>query len=468
MNARSVAEALKQARAGQSGGSTLHPDEAISQQPWEESDPDPDLPALPADFWTQRRTLAHIRDAAHSRAVSAEPVFAASLCRIASQVGRGTVVDTGIKVPARLNLFAGIVGSAGANKSTSMEIAAKLLPWQPTGWITESEHDEYVERGLGSGEGITEAFMGAVAVRTDAPGRPPKVRQQVRHNALLTADEGGYLVTALDRQGASLGPLLREAWSGSRMGQQNGSSDTSRDVRDHCLGIIVGFQPSTAARLLSGLEMELGTPQRFLWVPARTPRPKVRPQDPGELRWKPTGPDTSLRVPWGITEALEAADARDLTVPLVHRHRPLMTAKLAGLMAVLEQHDSVTQEDWELAEVLYAWSHDVLAALMAHAEEQTENTKQADREDRAKGAALSKLSSANVDMDRMRVARVLVRKAALIEVQHGRAATRRELKDATASRDRHLFQAALDHALRGQFALEQREGETGYRAVPPE
>lgn len=429
-------------------------------------DADPDLPALPAAFWTARPVLAHIRDYAQARGASADPVLVAVLCRVAALVRRGTVVDTGLLVPPRLNLFGGLVGGSGRGKSTSMALADQLLPYSGEAWQVAEVDDapEFIERGLGSGEGICEAFIGARPARTGSPGRPRMVRSQVRHNALLTADEGGYLVAALDRQGASLGPLLRAAWNSSRMGQQNGSTDTSRDVAEHCLGLIVGFQPRHVVRLFD--EADLGTPQRFVWCPARTPRPTVTPSDPGPLTdWRPPAAGTVLPVPASVTATLRAQWDADLPVPPIDAQRPVMLAKLAALLAILDGRAEVTTADWALGEVIYGLSRSTWLALAAYSTERAERDRHRVREERAADAQLSRLRTANVGDDRNRVALVLVRRTAQIDVAEDRGATRRELHRSVAGRDRHLFDEALRFALGGNLIV-QRDGEAGYRVGP--
>jgi hypothetical protein len=131
-------------------------------------------------------------------------------------------------------------------------------------------------------------------------GRPKTIRKQVRHNAWLTNDEAGYVIRALDRRDATLGPILRSAWSGGSLGMANASVETSRHVEDFALGIVVGFQPSTTARIFE--DIELGLPQRWLWCAAQTPWPATIPDNPGPMvSWAPPPAGTVLQVPAAVS-----------------------------------------------------------------------------------------------------------------------------------------------------------------------
>jgi hypothetical protein len=212
--------------------------------------------------------------------------------------------------PVTLSFFAALVGVSGRGKSTAIGLARTFLPYTGERWqVADSMgQPEFVERDLGTGEGMIEVFIGNVIDRDavgEKGGRPPRVRRQVRHNALLLADEGGALVAELSRQGAKLGPIVRSSWNGTRAGTQNGTAETTRDIRDYSLGLTVGFQPRPASVLFGEELAELGMPQRFLWVPARTSWPAKRPKCPGPLdEWEPPGFGTVLHPPNVVCEQL--------------------------------------------------------------------------------------------------------------------------------------------------------------------
>jgi hypothetical protein len=69
-----------------------------------------------------------------------------------------------------------------------------------------------------------------------------------------------------ERSGSTLGETLRSAAVGQTLGQTNASKDTSRYIPSgsYSMGLLVGFQPETAAPLFE--EVAEGTPQRFVWV----------------------------------------------------------------------------------------------------------------------------------------------------------------------------------------------------------
>ena len=60
---------------------------------------------LPSAFWIARPSLAHVRQAAHSRHRSADAVLHVVLARVAAMIEPARI-DTGVGSPASLNYFA--------------------------------------------------------------------------------------------------------------------------------------------------------------------------------------------------------------------------------------------------------------------------------------------------------------------------------------------------------------------------
>jgi hypothetical protein len=113
------------------------------------------LPNLHPEFWEQRRSLLHVRDAAHAACASPDLVLHAVLARLASMQHHETRVDTGLG-EAVLNYSAVVVGPSGASKSTGVAVARDLLP-APERLNSDAYRDGIP---LGSGEGLAELFMG--------------------------------------------------------------------------------------------------------------------------------------------------------------------------------------------------------------------------------------------------------------------------------------------------------------------
>jgi hypothetical protein len=446
----------------------------VADEVVESDEPEPELrlPELDPRFWETYPVLSRVRDFAYAAGGSPEALLGAVLARVAALVRRGTCVDTGMLTPVTLSFFTALVGVSGRGKSTAIGLARTFLPYTGERWLVAEYEGQpaFAERDLGTGEGLLEVFIGSVLDRSVVGakgGRPPRVRRQVRSNALLVADEGGALVTELARQGAKFGPIVRSTWNGTRAGTQNGTAETTRDVRDFALGVIVGFQPRPASVLFGEELAELGMPQRFWWVPARTSWPAQRPDCPGPLEeWEPPAGGTVLRPPNVICERLYREYEDDRPRPLLDSQRPAMLSKLAGLITILRwQSDRVveiTETDWLLAEHLYALNVAVRQALADHAAEQAEREERHKRDVLAARAVHSRRRVESVNGDIVRIVRRLERKVARIECEENRPATKRELQQFVTSRDRHLFDDALVFMVR-TGRIEQRDGEAGFR-----
>ncbi|MDY6871287.1 MAG: bifunctional DNA primase/polymerase [Actinomycetota bacterium] len=265
---------------------------------------------LPEEFWSAHPVLAHIRAFAHYGVNSADAVLGAALVRLSAYLDPCVRIDTGVKRPLPLNMFVGIVGSAGTGKSSAYHASADLLAFEYGNLLDNSltaRADEVPpELPVGSGPGVAEAFMGTVIDPSD-PTMKTKVRRQVRHKVLFHSDEGAGLVSGIldNKRGQDIGPTLRAAWTGAVLGQANASAERTRQVRDYAVGLCVGFQLEALAALSTEEQLEYGTPQRFVYVSATDPAiPDHAPDDPGPL---------TVRLP----------------------HRPALVARCAALLVIL-------------------------------------------------------------------------------------------------------------------------------------
>lgn len=360
---------------------------------------------LPAGFWEERPVLKHIRDAAHAQIVSADVAFYTVLARLAAMWPHRAPIVSGVKGEARPNLFVAVCGPSGIGKTSGISVARKLL--DPPSWLDGQHRDRFADDlPLGSGEGIAEAFMGqakrqAVGMEGEPlvmrDGQTPKlesVRTQVRHNALLHADEGEIIARMLERSGATIGETLRRAWVGATIGQSNGRAETTRVIREghYSLGLVVGFQEETAQPLLA--DEAAGTPQRFLWCwvidPSMTDDETASPGPLTDVWPSPPLPPQVPGTPWLVDPAgANAADTRPVTFAAEIRaelrtellarqrgelalarqdaHRPLMLVKVAALLAQLDGgRRHVTEDDWRLAQIVWATSCRVRDHLIAY------------------------------------------------------------------------------------------------------
>jgi len=446
-----------------------------------EAPPAPDGPAdgepadmpgrLPIEFYQARPELAAIRQAAHSRNRSADVALYATLTRLSGMVPHHIRADTGIADFVSLNLFAAIVGPSGAGKSTGVRVSHRLL--EPP-----EELDFRDGLPIGSGEGMAEIFMGMTEEDTgeiDKKGDPitRAVRAQVRHNAYFYVDEGATLTRLMkERSGSTLGETLRSAAVGQTLGQTNASKDNTRYIPggSYSMGMLVGFQPETAAPLFE--DTAEGTPQRFLWGIVSDPTiPDDPPSWPGPLvAWKNavSGPSgTLLDVPTYITfdaditrelRRIDLANARGETPPEgvgpLDSHAPVMKIKVSSLLAILAGRLYVTAEDWQLAEIVWRASCAARDWVIRYAERQ----RRAEQEKRTTARIVEELrvDQARLDAEEERtdknVDRLSLRIANLVHQAQG--ATRKAIRGRCAGRDKRYFTDAIALAVLRDWVIE--------------
>lgn len=372
------------------------------------------------------------------------------------------------------NYFVAAVGSSGLGKTTGVDAATGILAvpgylQPPPG---EAEIEPFADNlPLGSGEGIAEAFMGQreEVVGETKRGEPitRRIRTMVRNNAFLVVDEGEIFNRVGERKGAIVGATLRSAWSGSTIGQANGRDDTTRIVRagTYSLGVVAGFQPSTALPLLA--DTATGMAQRFAWVSAVDP---TIPDDsavgvseePLLLKMEalvrpgaafPTAREGVIQFPSDVIDELRRAHLAkvrgQVVVPERDSQGPLMRCKMAALLAMLDGRVEVTIEDWRLAGMLWDTSCAVRDSVTAAADE--EKVRQSEAVARAR-VAMAERQAAAVAGVPGKVDRLATVLAARVVEAGGlkRAEARRGLR----SDDRHLFdQVAERGAALGLFRL---------------
>lgn len=341
---------------------------------------------LPDDFWRAREGLKHIRDAAHARARSADAVLLSVLARLSSMVPATVRIDTGVGVPASLNLFVVLMGTSATGKSTAARLADGLFHTE--GLISADESSVFAAaRPVGSGEGLADEYLGTVEDIDPRTGKIVKQRKQVRAHAMFSADEGAALLEAGQRPGSTLLPTIRQAWTGAPFGQKNASVERDRYVADYAMGLWIGLQPSHAARLLSAQSVDEGTLQRFVWASATDPSiGEEPPPDPGPLHWdvnivNQTVLGTSMGFPESIKTELRIQHVRvgrgELVPETGREHESLQRVKVSGLLAILDGRAEVTLSDWALAGMVLDTSAAVVGTVRASAARRSAETETA-------------------------------------------------------------------------------------------
>jgi hypothetical protein len=418
----------------------------LGRSPGKAGRPARPLTTLEPAVWEARPVLALIRDAAWSARLSPDALLHTILARLSAMRSHTTVIDSGIDI-ASLNYFAALVGPSGAGKSRAITVATALLP----------AHEDFPSWPLGSGEGLIEAFMGTIETLHPETGKVVKQRTQVRHNALFSLDEGQALTRMLERAGATVGPILRSAWSGAEVGQANASDERKRKLpaASYSLGMVAGYQEETILSLLA--DSSTGMAQRFGYAAAvdpQAPRERARRSrealpvvvpTPSHYELAYSAP-TVLTVPEAVTadidERLWRVQTGYLELPVLDSQYDVTRLKVSGLLALLEGRTEVAMEDWQLSEQLWVTSAAVRDELVERGQEADESRREAGNLSYAHRQAMAETVKADAPIAVERIARKLTEhvRGQIDSVRIG------EVRHKLASRDRGYCAAALAYA----------------------
>lgn len=313
--------------------------EQLDAPPWADFEP---VAGDEGDFWQATPTLAHIRQAAHARMLSAPALLAEVLGRVLAEVPPRVVLPPVIGDPASLNIGVAVVGKSGSGKSALLGASRHVLGLEV---VTQDE----IERNVGSGEGLAQSFLVGTKdgnILVDDPRR------------IFTVDEIDSLAAKQSRQGATLGADLRTMLTGGALGQANAERLRNRHVPAGAYRAVLfaGVQPTRSGALLR--DTDAGTPQRFLWVSATDPSiPATPPPHPGPLRWSlPTQLPRAIDYPDAIKEQVRQARLRQNRGDgePVEGHRLLLQLKVATALAVLHSETAISDAWWAVAGQLVA------------------------------------------------------------------------------------------------------------------
>jgi hypothetical protein len=429
-----VAEALGDQQSGQEPGGKYQPREENA-------------------FWEAREELRHIRAFARSRRVGPWALLGCVVVRVIANVPPWLVLPPLIGGPVSLNLFVGITSLTGGGKGAaeSAAVQAVKLPEPPI-------------YGPGSGEGLAHLF----ATR----GRDGKLDQHT-DAVILSAAEVGTLAALKARQASTLLPELRKAWMGEPLGFGYADHRKRLNLGRHKyrLCMIVGIQPASATPILE--DAEIGTPQRFLWLPANDPdAPDVAPEmptpwrDPRAREVRLTGndalPDDRARQLLVIELCQAGREEIDATRVRALRgmgggdldsHALLAQEKIAaGLMLLNRRYGAISEEDWQLARVARDVSdetrQDVINVLWAKSAEQNQVRGRAE----ADRAVI--VDQRREEVVRQRLGRSIVAKVDALP--EGEWIAHSKLRKGVSSSYRDLFDEVIDPVVKAGL-IEMRE-----------
>lgn len=405
---------------------------------------DDSMPTLPAEFWEERPTFEHIRDAAWHRLLAPDAALGAVLAWVCAWTDWRLILPPLVARYGSLNTNTALVGPSGMGKGSALDLADDLLG-RP-----EINGHEVKIAPAGSGEGMVNNYFEKVKDPDD--GRRI-IKEQKWHGVLIRVDEGALLTSLGERSGQTTLEIVRQAWSGELIGSSYSSDEKNLRLEPHSYrwSFIAAVQPTLAGPLLN--DTAAGTAQRMTWWATIDPTtPDVQPDWPGALNWVPTPwngggykPETvkgHLRRIISVDESI-AAEVRHHRLQAVRGdnnaagHSTLARLKTAALLAVLDDRFDVNGDDWRLAGLVQETS-DALTRWML---ERTRVELQVEAAQRGMVDATRQATSAAGRASVERVAKWLAKQ---VVQDPGKRASHHKRR--TASRDRVLFDAALEVA----------------------
>ena len=416
----------------------------------------PPVTVLPDDdeldaFWSARPELTHLHQFARARMCSPWAVLGCALVRVVTATPPYLALPAIVGSHASLNLFVALVGPSGTGKGAAEAAAADAID------VGHLEHAH-----VGSGEGIGHLYA-------------HRERGQVvrdREAVLFTIPEVDNLTALGSRQGSTLLPQLRMAWSGERLGFAYVDKTKTLPIDRHTyrLGLVLGVQPGRAAPLLE--DADGGTPQRFLWMPTTDPdAPEAPPEEPAPLPWSlPAEPRIGnvlglsvIGVPAGARREVVANRRARLRGDGdgLDGHALLARLKVAAAFALLDRRTDINDEDWALSATLMQVSDACRGAVRGHLASRAKTANAARGEAEADRAVVvaERVEAAQVK----RVCRVILR---ALRRDDKEWVTARDIRLKVAGRDRGALDDALGQLLDvGQVETREEGGKTLYRVA---
>lgn len=407
---------------------------------------------LPDEFWASRDWLGHIRDAAYSRRVSPDALFAATMARYACLVPPDVQIPAIIGSTSTFDFISCVVAKSAGGKTIANGVAEEL--------IHTTDERFLMSAPIGSGEGLIQAFMGREKDEKGKPTGDPSYKFGVHKAVHFVADEATALMEQNARKGTTIVQTLCSAWSGATLGQLNASEETKRIVpgKKRRVTACLNIQTLRGHELLADHLKAVGFPQRILFSWAHSPLPASIPAWPGPIKYRVYSTGSTLEyAPEIVSEVQDEREAvmeGRLVLDDLDGHQTLLRLKLAGLMAMFGGSTTVTVDDWALAGSVLSTHRNVRQQLII-AHRQTEGDA---RHRQAEARGVSDYVAETVKEKRL-VDDVSRRIIARVEAAEDDGVPYRELRNSMAnSRTRDRWDHALEVAL-ATGKIERRGGQ---------
>ncbi len=322
------------------------------QQPARETEP-------PEDLFEERESLRRIRDFARQHMVAPGAVLLGVLQRAETAAPQHVMIPPMIGSPKPLNTVVVNVGPSGHGKTASDDTAEEYWP------------AELPVFPLGTAEGMCQAFD------PDEDGQP-----QVP-NIIFSSSEIDNWAALGERAGSMIFPVMRQVVTGDTIGQKNATKGHTRIVakRTYGCGINLSAQPGSNGAAVLFRDAPGGFPQRCVFGSVLDPDAPDEPPtgiEPYRPAQEPdftpnAGPYYEIPFPESVVAEIRAHQRGVLRgepgLNPLDGHRNLCKAKVAAGLMLLEGRNTVTEDDWRIAERIMTVSDRVRADLIRATED---------------------------------------------------------------------------------------------------
>lgn len=412
------------------------------------ADADNELETINSTFWFERPELTIVFEWALSKVISPWALLAAVLAKLIGNTPASvTLPDRG-----SLNQFFAIVGNSGKGKSRSHKVADMLLQLPEPDNFSDGPVPVSL---IGSGEGFIEMY----GSRNATTKKIEWARDD--HAVMFRVDDVDGWAAQGGRSGSTLVSQLLQAWTAGPLGfgYKNGFVVPEGEYR--CV-ITVGVQPGRGGTLLSQEQIDAGTPQRFLWLPASYPSmPDESPETPEPLQVNTVScyNDIELGVATAVTDEIDRKlreNIRNDDHADVDGHASFAKLKLAASLALLNNRLGVSVDDWRLAGTIQRVSDITRQSVLTQLAEASH--KKAESRGRH-NARMNEATATYVEDATLECEKWILRQLA----SAGKSVERRELHQSTG-KYRSVFRSTLD-AMVGDGVVMQQSGPNGKKML---